>query len=385
MINTLTVRRKTNKKFMFLSALGIIMVVDAHAWTALGLFTEFIPYNSFFMPMFVFISGYFNKIDGDTDLKPYCYRKLKNLLIPYLAIVFVSFWLEWIMDWIKLGQSPKIRFPDDLESIIMSVITDGDPVSICSPMWFVPTLFTLLITYSVIKKCFYKYWNGIVMLIVFCIFSTFVVWLAQNIKIPHILLLPCKCLFFLPYLELGIIYRERIEPKTERRPKSANIVLLALLLLVNMIRMMILPNSSDIGFINLAYLSGFTSPYIITPMISSIVGISFWVIMIDTIGKAFYDNRLVNYISENTLWILGFHVFFFNILNFLLFFWNNAIAPIQGFDIESFRQTTWYRWEFYKEFRLTYFLVGLVGPLLLKLLVDHLKLLLTLICKKKDN
>ena len=49
-------RSKSNKKFMLLSAIGIFMVVDHHTWTALNLFGDFIPYNSFFMPMFVFIS-----------------------------------------------------------------------------------------------------------------------------------------------------------------------------------------------------------------------------------------------------------------------------------------------------------------------------------------
>ena len=45
---------------MVLSAIGIFMVVDHHTFTAVNLLGDFIPYNSFFMPMFVFISGYFN-------------------------------------------------------------------------------------------------------------------------------------------------------------------------------------------------------------------------------------------------------------------------------------------------------------------------------------
>ena len=48
-------RSKSNKKFMVLSALCIFMVVDHHTFTAFNLFGDFIPYNSFFMPLFVFI------------------------------------------------------------------------------------------------------------------------------------------------------------------------------------------------------------------------------------------------------------------------------------------------------------------------------------------
>ena len=40
-------KQKSNKTFMILSALGILFVVDAHAWSPLGLMTNFFPYNSF--------------------------------------------------------------------------------------------------------------------------------------------------------------------------------------------------------------------------------------------------------------------------------------------------------------------------------------------------
>lgn len=34
-------KEKTNKQFMLLSALGILFVVDAHAWSPLGFMTNF--------------------------------------------------------------------------------------------------------------------------------------------------------------------------------------------------------------------------------------------------------------------------------------------------------------------------------------------------------
>lgn len=49
---------KSNKAFMLLSAFGIIFVLDSHCGAVLG-FARLFPYDSFFMPMFVFISGYF--------------------------------------------------------------------------------------------------------------------------------------------------------------------------------------------------------------------------------------------------------------------------------------------------------------------------------------
>ena len=46
-------RTKSNKKFMILSAIGIFMVVDSHTFTCFNILGNFMPYNSFFMPIFV--------------------------------------------------------------------------------------------------------------------------------------------------------------------------------------------------------------------------------------------------------------------------------------------------------------------------------------------
>ena len=51
--------KKRNQVFNFLEALAIIMVIDDHMSTRIGILSSIFPYNSFYMPLFVFISGYF--------------------------------------------------------------------------------------------------------------------------------------------------------------------------------------------------------------------------------------------------------------------------------------------------------------------------------------
>ncbi len=370
--SALTTKRKSNAKFMFLSAIGIVMVVDSHCWGPLNLFGSFLPYNSFFMPMFIFISGYFNKVDENTDLKKYIVKKVKTLLVPFAAIVFTAYWLEWLMDWYKRGKVTIITFADTLDRI-KRIFTDGVPVGISYAMWFIPSLFVLLVLYALFKKVFAKKWNTLIMFLVFTLGNIAIVWIAKNTTVFEYTLLIYKVVFFLPFLEFGALYRERIEPKLAGLSKGGNVILMAALILINLVRMMILPQPYDVAFNDIATLTGFTSPFVVTPMISSLIGIMFWVTVADMIGPALAENKVVNFVSENTIWVMGFHLVFFNLLNCILLTINDNIVTLPEFYPDMFKTMLGYRWEHYAIFRLVYFAVGITGPLLMKLVFDKIK------------
>ena len=125
----------------------------------------------------------------------------------------------------------------------------------------------------------------------------------------------------------------------------------------------------DVAFDSIDDLSGFTSPYIVTPMISSIVGILFWLTLTELVGKHLCESRFVNYMSCNTFWIMGLHIVFFNIVNCILMLLCNVIE-LPYFDAEAFRESEWYYWEMSSNFKIVYVLAGLLGPLALKRLFD---------------
>ena len=366
-------RSKSNKKFMVLSALGIFMVVDHHTWTALHMFGDFIPYNSFFMPMFVFISGYFNKVDSSTSLWKYVGKKAKTLLLPFFGISFCVFLLQQLINWLKLGEKPSIPswYP---KYVLERIITIGSFAPIAEPMWFVISLFTVLLVYALLKKLLFKIWNSYVMLVLFCGIHILAVYLAKNVlpdASPYFLL-PVKCMFFLPFLEMGIIYREHLEKKHESLSGGVKIALLFLLLLINMVRTMYLPTAYDVAFDGLSELAGFTSPYVVTPLVSSIIGILFWLTMVDLIGKPVYESRFVNFMSCNTFWIMGFHITFFNLLNCALMFFSKHVAELPYFSVEAFQETEWYYWELSPNFKMAYLVVGILGPLAFKWIYDRI-------------
>ncbi len=359
--------RKSNKKFMVLSAIGIIMVVDAHSWTSLNLFASHIPYNSFFMPMFVFISGYFNKVGSETDLRSYIVKKIRKLLLPYLAFSLSLMVVEQLINLILRG-GIKYDFHEDVLRSLVGIII-GIPYSIASPLWFVYSLFLVQITYAVIKKLLCRHWNSYVMFTIFCLFNMGSVYIVKTFEPGILWAILLKCLFFISFIELGIIFREKIEPALSSLKKGWNVVLLLALLIINSLRITFLSDPYFLTF-PAQYLDEFPSPYVITPLISSFIGILFWVTVAETIGEAFRDNKAVNYMSENTYWIMGLHVLFFDILNCILLFINNFIYPLPDF---SYSEISWsYFWYPVEQFRILYLAFGLTGPLLIRFLFGRM-------------
>ena len=367
-------RSKSNKKFMVLSAIGIFMVVDSHTFTTFHFFGDFIPYNSFFMPMFVFISGYFNKVDSNTKLPAYVWKKVKTLLVPFLGLSCFVFLIQQLMDWYKLGERPAIA-SWYLSYTLERVLTIGAFAPIAEPTWFVLTLFTVLILYAVIKKFLARFWNSYVALGIFICLHLLSVYLAKNIlptASPYFLL-PVKCMFFLPFLELGILYRERLEKKHESLSGGWKIALLFALLLINMIRTVYLPAPYDVAFDSLDDLSGFTSPYLITPLVSSLVGILFWLTMVELLGKPVYESKFVNFMSCNTFWIMALQIMFFNLLNCVLMFISMHLIELPYFDVEAFQGSEWYFWEWSLNLKLLYVVAGILGPLGVKAIWDKIR------------
>ena len=139
---------------MILSAIGIIMVVDSHTWGTFNLFANFFPFNSFFMPMFVLISGYFNRVDNKTNLWKYTLKKVKTLLIPYWVVSALAILLEWLMLCYKTEAIQPFLF-DYRAKAFLNTFTSGEITTIALPMWFAPMLFAVQVVYAIMKKFLY--------------------------------------------------------------------------------------------------------------------------------------------------------------------------------------------------------------------------------------
>lgn len=87
--------KKRNQIFNYLYVLAIIMVIDDHTGGRIGILSNIFPYNSFYMPLFVFCSGYFYKKD-----KPFknVLHKVRKILIPYIIWNIIALGIAFFLD-----------------------------------------------------------------------------------------------------------------------------------------------------------------------------------------------------------------------------------------------------------------------------------------------
>lgn len=137
--------KERNFTFDLLYALAIIMVVDDHTKSQLGILKGIFPYDSFFMPLFVFASGYFYK---KQEIIKNVKHKSKKILLPYIIWNIVMLGITVIIDavigtnWFNGVDKWKI-----LRSFFIGAL-----VTTNGPSWFVIMLFWVSVLYNLIRN-----------------------------------------------------------------------------------------------------------------------------------------------------------------------------------------------------------------------------------------
>lgn len=74
-----------NQQFAILSSLAMIFTVMGHSGVSFATIDWLFPYDSYHMPLFVFISGYFFKAEDvcGKNTVPFLKKQIKRLLFPF--------------------------------------------------------------------------------------------------------------------------------------------------------------------------------------------------------------------------------------------------------------------------------------------------------------
>lgn len=374
MSNTST---KSNKQFMILSAISIILVVDCHAQSPFFVMANIMPYNSFLMPLFAFISGYFFHPGKLNKLSNYLLAKARSLFVPFL-IWNLTYGI--LVNCLKYCGLIRYGEPLSFHTLFIEPFLGCFMFQINSPSWYVPIIFILTVSYAICRKILGRLWNDwLITPIAFLLGMACVYFARHGYNSNPFYLVIQKIGFFLPFYQFGYFYKQHLENAFKKIPR---LLLLFLPVAINSILLYI---THDLNFLDIATMSGFLNDYYFIPFITSLSGIFFWLTVSDMVEPIWGDNKLINYISNHTFTIMMHHILFFNLYNLLL----AALTKISLFhipiDFEAFRSTAWYRYEPLWQCNVWYVFFGVTGPLIFRYLYDRVKNFLNFHYTKKGN
>lgn len=334
---TATVGKKSNKAFMILSALGILFVIDSHVGPNFSSLTVVFPYGSFYMPMFAFISGYFfseNHLQSWKHFFQFIARKIRVLLVPYFLWILFYIVVTAIFRFLNILEIGAVS-PKDL---IYSIATGGTSLAFNDPAWFVPLLFCVIVTYTLIRKLFGSHWNHYLAMVVFALLGAGAVAASQTELRVYRMLMLLKVPCFLQYYHLGVLFRNKLEKwfdKCSLLPVCISAAAINLLL--------ISVYGRNIAFPLYATMEGYALNAPFLPLVTSITGIAFWLKISKGIVPVLGQNKFVNFLSDNTFFFMTHHLAVKHIfLGILIWFHNAGWMDFSGIDQSQFRMYAWY-------------------------------------------
>ena len=355
---------KTNKQFMLMTFFGILFMLDDHSGNFIGFFANLFPYNSFYMPMFFFISGYFyNPFNVKSNFKKYIKHKIKRLVFPFIAANLFTYFTVYVFNFF-FGLQWKTHF--SLNELLFFLST-GTVIDLSSSTWFLISLFESLIVYAAIRTLFFQVWDDFGALIIYILISCISVYFATKGYSKNYIWLPMlKIGFFSVYLQLGQFFRKFESFIMKHIPVFFLFSIIANILILSIY------SQKEICFNSLAFMQGFQTTNYILPFLTSVTGIFFYYGLSKIVSSSLGTLYFVNLISNNSLYILCFHLLFFNILNGFFSINGNMFGM---FDWSKFSNTAWYIYDNQIIFKFYYCVIGLIGSLCLAKIIDVIKLL----------
>lgn len=356
---------KSNKQFMILSAISIIMVVICHLAENVGITKYIFPYTSFFMPLFVFVSGYFYNTKKEDNILNTIWQKFKKIMLPFFVI---NLFYGILCNILKNAGIINYGMPINLYTLFVQPFINNSQFIFNFPSWFVPAFFVTYVIYVLIHKYITKLKiNNFVLLIPLILINMIAVYYQDIAKLNDLRSLVLRVAFFLSFFQFGYLYKNYLQKYDE---KLKTIFYLPILIGINIILKLIFKN---LGY-DLHEFSGFNTNAVYLPLLTAITGILFWLRISKILVKYIGENKLINYISNNTFSIMSHHLLYAFIVNIVLYL-INLECNIPYFDVEAFKISWIYIYKvpgFNLFIQIFYAFIGVSGPLLAKFMLNKI-------------
>lgn len=350
-----------NQTFNYLYVLAIIMVLDSHVSSRIGILSSIFPYDSFFMPLFVFASGYFYKRTG---IIKNVEHKTKKLFLPHILWSFmmlvVAFFIDRIFS-VNWAHIPTFHS-------LMKLLFLGTLSSINGAAWFIIMLFWVSIFYnfvnhllkeSKLSDLFYTFFY-------FILGSASVYLCIKGYSTKgDFYLFALRTAFYIQFYHYGFMFQKYLEKILKRYRK---IIVCSICVLINVLLILFFQNK--INFYATSDMKTFYHWYL--PIITSMTGILFYYDVMSFFAKKIGQIKIVDFISRNTFVILQTHLLFLNIPNFYVYSQiQHGSTLYADFNVRGFVNSAWIRYS--SNTKLIGFFCGLIGSLLVAYLLEKIK------------
>lgn len=347
-------KRETNIPFCLLSVLGIIFVVDGHLNHSFFDIGGLIPYYAFHMPLFVFISGYFFRMDEGESLWGFAERKFVRLMIPYYFWNLVYGLLAAFLrrNGFLFGE------PVTFNTMFLEPFRLGYQFILNHAAWFVPSLFLVELVYRALSSWkFCKNKGKSVWSLFWLTFAGGICGIIMSRAAGNegFFLTAEKMLFLLPFYSAGVLYRRELEAKD----RLGNGLYFSVILGVAVVlwlsgKPLIYSVSTCRDF------SGCLLPYI-----TGFLGIAFWLRVSKILAPAFRSSRFLEFFGRNTFSIMMHHMMVFFLLTTCFAFGAKYMGMFGDFDYARYKSDIYYCYRPGGEAQwiIIYLLAGLMVPL----------------------
>ena len=359
-------KSKSNKQFMILSVIGIIIMVTCHLAGEYFKYFKAFP----FIAIVIFISGYFYKEENEKSIVKYIWYKFKKLMIPFFIINLIY---GIIVNILKNIGIINYGSPITAYTLFIQPFINNSQFVFNFPAWFVPTLFLVNVSYILMHKLSRKIkLNDYILLIIFIILHLITVHFKYICQSQSLIVALFKVLFFLPFYHIGYLYKEKWQTYDEKIP---DIPYILILFAINFIFYKIYGNL----IYDMHDFADFDTNIVILPLITSVISILFFTRIAKILSKWIGDNKFINYLSNHTSAIMTHHLFIIFLLNLVLYSINLNVS-VPYFNEEIFKRGWICVYEVPEWVMLQqafYVAIGITGPLLLQYFYDKVKELIT--------
>lgn len=270
------------------------------------------------VPLFFFISGFLFSYAHNPHFKPFLRKRTRQIIIPYAAINIVTY-LIWLAVGRHLTHTPESASAEWWQPLLCSAMGLGRGMVHDMALWFLPSLFCIEIICHVL---FRDKNHGVAALIAVSAAAFGMAacrWHGGNIP-----LFMGQTAVSLPFYAAGHMSRETRCTFLNPWVAAVAVVLSALCTMFNT---GINYAGNEYGNAILFYAGALSGIYI-TLYLCRLADRAFAVMPAGITEKA---RKAIRFVSDNTLWICGFHLLVFSVLKgFLIFVAHYDISNLNG-------------------------------------------------------